>query len=544
MPKSATHLSPAPAAISQVRSPCLVHDRTLGGRAIAPFTAAASTTPLSALEDGARGGSLQASRSPEKPRKFVAASCSDPLLQCSCDPAEFDAILAAMGDRPSMARLLESQPKDYGSNSSLLESGARVKKSRGVKKRVIVSAVANLSTAYNLAVINYALMMIQRSYPPSSPEVTSTVVSCSLVGAILGQLTFGYIGDAIGRRKGMILTLLLSILGALASALLPWGDNAIYPVLAACRFVLGLGVGGVYPLSATTAIESSHDEVKNSKIVAAVFSFQGVGQLLAPLMAYLLVQLRLHDVYGWRLLLGIGALPGLFVLREAFEATETCEYRSSRHRDGESSASDLSDVIRQDKTLWWKLLGASLGWFLFDITFYGNVIFTPIILKDTFGFDNSHLKDVTLDSLFVAAMGLPGYITTVLVVGHMDFRRIQIMGFVVMALLFAVLGLFYKSLLSHTALLLTLYSLTFFFSNFGPNVSTFCLPAEIFPSDVRIKMNGIAAASGKIGATVGAAVFGIVEKTSGVSDVLVLSAIVSLLGALVTIYLVPRKQYR
>ncbi|KAJ0406531.1 hypothetical protein ATCC90586_003510 [Pythium insidiosum] len=540
MPKSAAHLSPAP---SQLRSPCVVHDR---GRAIAPVTQ--GTTPLSMLEDGTRaGGSLQASRSPEKPRKFAAdgfgASSSDPLLQCSCDPAEFDVILAAIGDRQSTARQQGSQQRSYGSASTLLENGGRVHKSRGVKKRVVVSAVANLSTAYNLAVINYAMMMIQRSYPPSSPQVTSTVVSCSLVGAILGQLTFGYIGDAIGRRKGMILTLLLSILGALASALLPWGDHTIYPVLAACRFVLGLGVGGVYPLSATTAVESSHDEVKNSKIVAAVFSFQGVGQLLAPLMAYLLVQLRLHDGYGWRILLGIGALPGLFVLRDAFEATETCEYRSTvAHRD--ASASDLSDVIRQDKSLWRKLLGASLGWFLFDITFYGNVIFTPIILKDTFGFDNSHLKDVTLDSLFVAAMGLPGYITTVLVVGRVDFRRIQIMGFVVMALLFAVLGLFYKALLSHTALLLTLYALTFFFSNFGPNVSTFCLPAEIFPTDVRIKMNGIAAASGKIGATVGAAVFGIVEKSSGVSDVLVLSAIVSLLGAIVTVYLVPRKQYK
>jgi MFS transporter, PHS family, inorganic phosphate transporter len=391
-------------------------------------------------------------------------------------------------------------------------------------------------------VINYALLMIRRTHPPSSPEVTSTVVSCSLAGAILGQLTFGYIGDAVGRRKGMIFTLLLSIVGALASAVLPWGTTTIYPILALCRFVLGLGVGGVYPLSATTAVDASNDDTENRRTIAAVFSFQGIGQVLAPLVAYILLLLGIGHGFGWRFLLAAGALPGLFVLKSAIDAPETGEARSGRDLDGSSRS--LLEMLQSERGLLRKLVGAGLGWFLFDITFYGNVIFTPVILQDTFGFDSNHSKIVARYSLIVAAIGLPGYLATLLVVGRIDFKSIQIMGFIVMAVLFAALGALYSNLREAAAAMLTLYALTFFFSNFGPNVSTFCLPAEIFPSESRVKLNGIAAAMGKLGATVGAALFGMIEKEYGVTHVLLISSIVSVLGAIVTYYCIPSKKNR
>ncbi|AEE82693.1 inorganic phosphate transporter family protein [Arabidopsis thaliana] len=47
------------------------------------------------------------------------------------------------------------------------------------------------------------------------------------------------------------------------------------------------------------------------------------------------------------------------------------------------------------------------------------------------------------------------------------------------------------------------YSFTFFFSNFGPNATTFIVPAEIFPARIRSTCHGISAASGKAGAMVG-----------------------------------------
>ncbi|CAI0427187.1 unnamed protein product [Linum tenue] len=49
-----------------------------------------------------------------------------------------------------------------------------------------------------------------------------------------------------------------------------------------------------------------------------------------------------------------------------------------------------------------------------------------------------------------------------------------------------------------------MYSLTFFFANFGPNAKTFVVPAEIFPARLRSTCHGISAAAGKAGAMVGA----------------------------------------
>ncbi|KAE8975637.1 hypothetical protein PR003_g6492 [Phytophthora rubi] len=442
----------------------------------------------------------------------------------------------------------------YGSTTPEVQQGEQQQQEDGVvvSDQVLVSAIANLSAAYNLAVINYALMMLERSYPNSSPGLRSTVDSCSLVGAIVGQLTFGYVGAVMGRRKGMIFTLLLSILGAAASALLPWGTDSVYQVLAACRFVLGVGVGGVYPLSAASAVEStdSDDDSKKSKVVAAVFSFQGIGQLLAPLMAYIMLVMNAQRTMGWRVLLLVGAFPGLFVLRRAFEVKEDLPPSPItppivlKRMDAEVTCrSKLWEKLRDSTKLQRKLFGACASWFLFDVTFYGNVIFTPIILQDTYGLDKHHFADVALCSLVVAAIALPGNLLTVFIVGKISFKAIQIMGFVVMALLFLALGFFYEQLLDYRGLLLGMYALTFFFSNFGPNVGTFCLPAEIFPEDVRVELNGVAAAAGKLGAAVGAASFGIIEAHFGVSYLLILSATVSLLGAVVTYKFIPSKHY-
>jgi PHS family inorganic phosphate transporter-like MFS transporter len=131
----------------------------------------------------------------------------------------------------------------------------------------------------------------------------------------------------------------------------------------------------------------------------------------------------------------------------------------------------------------------------------------------------------------------------VLAVDRVNFKTIQLQGFLVMSVLFLTLGCFYSSLLDSKALLLCLYALTFFFSNFGPNVSTFCLPAQLFPPDVRVQLAGVSAASGKVGATIGAALFGVIEKECGVAYVLILSGIVSLFGAAVTIRYIPSLRF-
>lgn len=116
----------------------------------------------------------------------------------------------------------------------------------------------------------------------------------ALVGAVVGQLGCGAIADLIGRRKIFIATCSLVIIGeklrtlvevsscttiwyvgALLSACVQdtTGSFGIYSQLCLWRFILGVGVGGEYPLSASITAESSQN-ANLAKNLALVFRYE------------------------------------------------------------------------------------------------------------------------------------------------------------------------------------------------------------------------------------------------------------------------------
>jgi len=449
-----------------------------------------------------------------------------------------------------------------------------------LSKNFVISAVSNLSTAYNLLVINVVHVLVENQYTGGSTASSSGAVSMAstacLVGAIVGQLTLGYVGDCLGRPRALQITMALSVLGALASAFAVPLDAArpetIFHFLSITRFVLGVGVGGVYPLSATIASEAASKESRG-RTASLVFSMQGVASLLVPLLAMLLVALcgtpkvdaRGDDLgLSWRLLLGLGALPG--ILLAPFKARSASAEEAKRNSNINGAAQgptaplaafaadapppaappaqiSLLQALRIRK-YWGKLVGTAGGWFFFDITFYGNSLFQPTVLHSVFHSKDSKgggshvtggLEDnLCLQMLCIAAIGLPGYYVSVWLMDSLGRWIIQMQGFLFTALAFAALGLFDAELKHVPVLMLVVYGLTFFFSNFGPNSTTFILPAETFPAHVRTTLNGFSAAMGKLGATVGAALFVPLTAATSVQTVLLACAGVSWLGALVT----------
>ena len=100
-------------------------------------------------------------------------------------------------------------------------------------------------------------------------------------------------------------------------------------------------------------------------------------------------------------------------------------------------------------------------------------------------------------------------------------------------------------------LVVIIYGLTFFSSNFGPNTVTFLLPAATFPSAARSTLNGISAASGKVGATIGSSCFKPLLKAleaysmkkwgteeHGVQFIFLICAVVAAAGGLLTFFFV------
>ena len=77
---------------------------------------------------------------------------------------------------------------------------------------------------------------------------------------------------------------------------------------------------------------------------------------------------------------------------------------------------------------------------------------------------------------------------------------------------------------------LLIFGLSYFFVQFGPNMTTFVLPSEIFPVSMRTTGHGIAAGVGKLGAFVGVFLVPQLQKQYGLRGMLAIAGIAALLG--------------
>jgi MFS transporter, PHS family, inorganic phosphate transporter len=102
--------------------------------------------------------------------------------------------------------------------------------------------------------------------------------------------------------------------------------------------------------------------------------------------------------------------------------------------------------------------------------------------------------------VLVCAGSLPGYWLSVFTIDTLGRKSIQLFGFILLTVIFCIIGFAYESLSSRS--LLVLYILAQFFFNFGPNTTTFIIPGECFPTRYRSTGHGFSAAAGKVGAII------------------------------------------
>jgi PHS family inorganic phosphate transporter-like MFS transporter len=141
---------------------------------------------------------------------------------------------------------------------------------------------------------------------------------------------------------------------------------------------------------------------------------------------------------------------------------------------------------------------------------------------------------------------LPGYWLATFTIDRIGRKPIQIVGFTAMAITFGVLGIFHQLLSSaYVAPFLIIYGLSYFFIEFGPNVTTFIYPPEVFPTKVRGFGSGASAAGGKMGAFIGTFLNVLIVSSSiGESGLFLILAFLSALGIVMTVLLLPEPKKR
>jgi MFS family permease len=181
------------------------------------------------------------------------------------------------------------------------------------------------------------------------------------------------------------------------------------------------------------------------------------------------------------------------------------------------------------------LAGTAGTWFLLDYAYYGNTISTPQIL----GLISPHASTMTKIALqlaiFVVA-AVPGYVLAIAKLDKIGHRRLQLLGFAMMAACFAVIALV-PGMTTMVVPFLLVYGVSYFFTEFGPNMTTFVMPSELYPVTMRATGHGISAGIGKLGAFIGVFLFPLLNDWFGLRGTLLLTAGVAVAGFALTLVL-------
>ena len=374
-------------------------------------------------------------------------------------------------------------------------------------RAVLVSGVGFFTDAYDLFVIGIASTLIAKEWNLSSGKLA--VLNSTMLGAaFLGALVFGRFADVAGRKRVYWMVAAVMIVGALGSALAP-----SFWILILFRFVLGFGVGGDYPVSAVMMSEYANRKDRG-KLVGMVFGTQALGLIVGPLIALALIGSGVSDDAIWRILLGLGALPAAAVLYLRTKMPESPRYRAQVQGRAADAASQLADFTggmvsghgsgapRQtmglrafltNRRYLIMLAGTAGTWFLLDYAYYGNTISTPQILGLISPAASTTTKIALQLAIFVVA-AVPGYVLAIARLDRIGHRRLQLTGFAMMALCFAIIAIV-PGMTTMVVPFLLVYGVSYFFTEFGPNMTTFVMPSELYPVSMRATGHGISAAS-------------------------------------------------
>ncbi len=428
--------------------------------------------------------------------------------------------------------------------------------SRFHRRAVVISGMGFFTDAYDLFVIGTVASLVQTQWALST-TMTSWVTGAAVLGAFVGAMSFGRLADVVGRKSVYTAVALIMIIGAVASSLAP---NVL--VLIAARFVLGLGIGGDYPVSAVLMSEYSN-RADRGRLVGLVFSMQALGLIVGPLVGLALLSSGIATTLTWRLLLVIGAVPAAAVIYLRARMPESPRFQAHvkgsnakaaaelhRFSDGIIDVSNVAPATRtlmsvrqffSSRAMWRLVLGTAGSWFLFDYAYYGNTLSLPSILSEVS--PNASLEGkMVLSLVLFLVFAVPGYIVAVARIDRIGHRRLQWMGFAMMAICFGLLAAVPR-LTTLVGGFIAIFGISYFFTEFGPNTTTFVLPSEVFPVEMRTTGHGIAAGIGKLGAFVGVFLVPRLEASWGLRGMLVVAAAAALAG-LATTALLPEASRR
>ncbi len=434
-------------------------------------------------------------------------------------------------------------------------------RNRFLRKVVTLSAAGIFLDGYDLFIISVALIYIESQHWLSSNSNLAAVEigllnSSALAGMLVGALTIGRFADKIGRRSLYIIDLIFFIFFGLLTSL-----AANIEQLLIFRFLLGIGIGADYPVSSTYVSEFSPKNIRG-KLTTMTFTFWGIGSLAAAVVGFTFGRFETINILGtnvdsWRIMLASGIVPAIFVMilrttmpespRWLFSRGENEKaysvIKNIREKYGIDYSMETSNIKPERAGKISELLSrkylkrtafAWIPWLIMDIGVYGIGISIPFILEHIgFGGTNIEAKvHAILGTIILDIFILVGFAFAILLIEKIGRLRLQEIGFLGMSISMLLLGATWNINLGFIMAFLTIYLI---YENAGPNVTTWIIPTEIFPTRLRATAQGSSSAISRMGAIIGTFSFPVIIHIYGYSAAFYLFGTVLFIGFITTV---------
>ena len=347
-----------------------------------------------------------------------------------------------------------------------------------------------------------------------------------ICGIICGQILVGFIGDWIGRRWGLIQDATIMFIG-LIMLVCSWGvtQNGWVICYAWSLFFYGIGVGGEYPMTATSGMENAvgsgkvstrEDRLHRGRKVVSAFLMQGWGQFFNQVILILLLLCFHHGSgnapyskvaaqYTYRVSFAIPAVGTAWLIYFRTFKVKAGANKQLRLVKKKNAVTGY-DIQSLKMTFYYfggRIIATAGTWYMNDVFFYGNKLFQSEFIK-VISPSTTSVMPGWLYNLINVGVSLCGYYLASFLVDNKLYGRkhMQSLGFLMDFIFFIIPGsqLSYYTSPAHIKEFQAMYFLSSFFQQFGPNCVTFLAAAEVYPVAVRATAHGFSAAVGKLGA--------------------------------------------
>ena len=387
-------------------------------------------------------------------------------------------------------------------------------------KALIGSAVGYAMDGFDLLILGFMLSAISADLN-LTPAQSGSLVTWTLVGAVVGGIVFGALSDRYGRVRVLTWTIVLfAVFTGLCAIAQGYWDLLIY------RTIAGIGLGGEFGIGMALAIEAWP-----AKHRAKAASYVALGWQFGVLAAALLTPVLLPHI-GWRGMFVVGIFPAFvaWYLRVRLHEPEIFSQKQTALSTQKISKLESFKLLVKDKATTKVSLGVVVLTSVQNFGYYGIMIWMPNFLSKQLGFS------LTKSGLWTAVT-VCGMMAGIWIFGRLADRIGRKPSFLLFQLGAVISIITYSQLTDPTAMLVAGAFLGMFVNGMMGGYGA--LMAEAYPTEARATAQNVLFNLGRAVGGFGPVVVGAVVSAYSFSIAIAFLAVIYVIDMVATVFLVP-----